>query len=202
MKRYFTRKLAAFLPAVFALFLAGGAAAAVIQATEVLDATPGVIDASLESDRYVASNALGATDDRFYSLGLGGVLTLGFDRTISGPSEIRVTEVTFPFVNLARYREAVDVFAVLGNSRTLVGRLANFEALGGAVLTFDGPFDALQFVDVTRIAYQNSPSADGFDIDSVQVTSSPMPVSLPASGAALLVGIGIGALAHRRRRQA
>lgn len=167
-----------------ALMAAPASAAAVsyTAATSILE-EPGLGSLSKGGpDRYIASNALGATDGKFYSLGLGGTATLEFGRSFGGTSEIRITEVTFGSLpHIATYGEAVDVFALNGGAESFVGRLTNFAAYTGVVLTYTGPFDALRFVDVTQSAFVASPSFDGFDIDSVEIGSI-VPVPLPASG--------------------
>jgi hypothetical protein len=190
-------KLACVLAAGLAA-TAVGADAAVVPASVVQDVTSGIQDPGANADRYVAGNALGAADGAFYSLGLGGDITLGFGRTFSGRTEIRVTEVTHAFVKLDRYREAVDVFAVDGGAETLVGRIVNADALSGAALSYAGRFDALRLADVTGTAFAGSPSADGFDLDAVEV-SAIAPVPLPASGLALATAFGLAAALRRRR---
>ncbi len=194
-------KSIAVLAGVVAISLAGGASAAVLHATDVRGATLGTPDPRGEAARYVAAHALGAADGKFYSLGLGGDLTLDFGKTVSGTTEIRVSEVTYSFVNLSRYLEAVDLFALLGGGETLIGRLANHEALAGRVLSYVGSFDGLRFVDVTKAAFPTSPSADGIDIDAVELTVAELAaVPLPASGAILVAGLGAFGLLRRRRR--
>lgn len=185
-----------------AISVAGGASAAVVHhATVVIEANLGVADPGGAANRYIEGNALEAADGSFYSLGLGGDLTLGFGRTFSGATEIRVSEVTHSYVNLARYREAVDLFAMFQGNATRIGRLSNVEALGGGVLTYTGAFDSLRFVDVTGEAFPGSPSADGFDIDAVGLVSYPTAVPLPASGATLVGALGLMGMVRRRRRR-
>ena len=191
------KKLLAALAGTATLLLAGGASAAVVYATDFQNADLGATDASANPARYVATRALGSTDGKFYSLGLGGEITLGFGTTFSGTTQIAVTEVTFG--NVSAYGEAVDIFAVMNGNGTLIGRLSNLESQTGGTLTFGGSFDGLRFVDVTRDVFATSPSADGFDIDAVELTSDLAPIPLPASGALILAGLGSLLIARRRR---
>ena len=185
-----------------ALLLASGASASVINASDVIAADLGTVRrANADADRYVSTNALGAADGAFYALGLGGEITLGFGKTFSGTTDIRVTEVTYGSLgHIGNYGEAVDVFAVSGGVSSLIGRLTNLEAYNGRALSYTGMFDSLRFVDTTREAFGRTPSYDGFDIDSVELTSTIAPIPLPASGGLLLAGFA--ALGLRKRRKA
>ena len=176
---------------------AGMASAAVVYAGTVIDATPGTnIKANQPSSRYVQANALGAEDESFYSLGLGGEITLGFGRTFSGSHTITAYEVNYD-IN-PNYGESIDVFALLGGAATLVGSLVNFDTQTGAGLNYTGTFDSLRFVDTTSTVFANSPSFDGFDLDAVGVEIAPVP--LPAAGLLLFSGLA-GVAGFRRLRR-
>lgn len=139
--------------------------------------------------------ALGPADDFFYSLGLGGHLTVSFGQTFSGKTEIKLTEVTW--LPPARYGEAVDIFAIFGGVETLVGTLTNAQALSGVGLIHTGIFDSLKFVDVTATLFPSSPSDDGFDIDSIELTTV---VPAPLGAGMLLTGLGSFGFFRARRR--
>ena len=171
------------------------ASAAVVYADTVVDATPGTnTGVNQPSSRYVQANALGSEDEAFYSLGLGGEITLGFGQTFSGSHTITAYEVDYD-VN-PNYGESIDVFALIGGTATFVGSLVNFEAQTGAGLTYTGTFDSLRFVDTTSTVFTNSPSFDGFDLDAVGVSAVPV----PAAGILLLGGLaGVAGFGRLRR---
>jgi hypothetical protein len=174
-----------------------GASAATVYATDVIEANLGDVEAAAAADRYLAESALGPADSKFYSLGLDGDATYGFGTTFSGNTRIEISEVTFGSLdNIESYGEAVDVFAVFEGEETLIGRITNFEAYTGGSLAFSGKIDSLKFVDVTRDEFGDSPSFDGFDIDSISIAAIP----LPATGGLLLLTGLLGIHAVRRRR--
>lgn len=172
-----------------AVFMAGAssASAAIIYADSVISAdTNGTF---LSPDRADTSEALGASDNKFYSLGLGGNIVLGFGSL--GTGDIGIYEVTFG--NIGGYPESVDVFAISGATETYVGSISNSQAQSGAKLTYTGWFDSLKLVDTTP---NSSPSVDGFDLDAVSVAAVP----LPASALLLAGGIaGFGALRRKKK---
>lgn len=180
--------------------------AAVYYATDVIDANYGTCTAHHTDcnadDRKTTDNVKGAADGKFYSLGLGGDLTVGFGTTFPTASKVSAWEVTYSAKNGAppkdNHREAVDVFAVLGMSETFIGTLYNY---GTTTLNAWIPFEYIKLVDVTLrefdIANGGTTSFDGFDVDSISVA----PVPLPAAGVLLLAGLG-GLAAVRRRKTA
>ena len=182
------------------LSASGAASAAIHYPTSVLSADQN--GTSVKASRSDPTAALGPADGpdagSFYSLGLGGDLTVGFGKTISGRSEITLTEVTW--LPTSSYGEAVDVFAIFGGSETAIGTLTNGQSASGASLSYTGVFDSLRLVDSTGTLFPGSPSADGFDIDSIQLVVTAIPT--PVAGGMLLTGVGILGLARSRRRTA
>ncbi len=148
------------------------------------------------NDRDNPLNALGATDGKFFSIGLNSevVLTFGTDFDTS----TTVWEVTFG--NVSTYPEEVEVYAgLVGGGFEFVGTILNNVAQGGATLALTGltgtRFDRLKLVDISS----NPPSPDGFDIDSVRVTPVPLPAAAWLFGSAL---VGVGIIGRRKKRQA
>ena len=139
--------------------------------------------------RAMTSNALGAADGKFLSLGLGGSATFSFG-TLFRPVG-NIVEVTFG--NRIGYGEFVDVFGILKGVSTFLGSISN--AMGTTSLSFSGVFDQLKLADTSL----KVKGRDGFDIDSISVTPAAIP--LPASGLLLIPALGALAL-RRRRRQA
>lgn len=137
--------------------------------------------------RSVTDNALGATDGLFYSLGLGGSLTLDFGRLVGGTGTI--TEVTY---NATGYLEYAQLFTSLdGVTYTALTTSFNGLAVAGEEITADAPFRYLKLVDASPAGK----GRDGFDVDSVGFA----PVPLPAAGLALAAGLA-GLATLRRRR--
>jgi hypothetical protein len=178
----------------------GAANAAVYYADEVISANYGTCtraELCNANDRQNTDNALGAPDGSFYSLGFGGDLTVGFAKDLfEGIKKVVTFEITFGSVPAANHFEAVDVYSVLGDVTTLLGRITN-ESGGGSV-TSAGAFQYIKLVDATRDQYPGGTrSYDGFDVDSVSIA----PVPLPAAGGMLLLGVA-GMAALRRRNKA
>ena len=179
------------------LFSATTASAAIIYANSVDEVNRGLVTTSAAEDasRSNTANALGAPDGSFYSMGLGGDITLGFGQVFNTSSaNIKSYEVTFG--SIANYPESVDIFAVLGGTvGDFIGSLSNVQANAGVKLSYNGTFDALKFVDTSNPP--GPPNFDGFDVDAVGVN----PVPLPAAGFLLLGALG-GLGAMRRRKTA
>ncbi len=172
---------------------AGGANAAVYYADSVVswaDAT------KKAADRSDPTAAQGSPDGKFYSLGLGGSLTLGFKNAPFHTADVSVFEITFGNGAATGHREAAQLYAV--NSVTgqewNLGVLKNTDK-GTTLRASAGSFDQIRLVDVSRTAFTSTQSTDGFDVDSVSVAAVP----LPAAGMMLLAGLG--SLAALRRRK-
>lgn len=187
-----------------AMLLAGGAAqAATYTASSIIEdqTSYGVCTSSAKNcaanDRRTVTNALGATDGAFYSLGRGGQLTVGFDLpVIARGATVVLEEVTFNGPFSSRHFEAVDLYSVMGNVMKLVTTIYNTSKT--ATVNISHGFEYLRLVDVTAREYGTTSSFDGYDIDSITLTPHPVPV--PAAGL-MLVG-GIAGLALMRRRKA
>lgn len=159
------------------------------------------------SNRVDPDNALGAPDNLFLSLGLGGTAVFDFGTAFQGTAQ--VFEVTFGCTLAGgictSHPEQVEVF--VGNSYTLdsfdlsgfvsKGLVTNGNAQGGGSVIVDGPFSFLALVD--RSSLLGPISTDGFDVDAVSVAAVPLPAALPLFGAAL--GL-FGLFGWRRRRTA
>lgn len=181
------------LAAVGAAALIGSAAqAATIYASDVIWTNNGTV--ASHNDRDNPLNSLGAPDDKFMSLGLGGHADFTFGETFTGPGVSY--EITFG--NRAGYLERAEVFAGSAGSFTKVGEIDNVSA-AGFVFNFTGIFDTLRLVDISPVFA----GRDGYDVDAVGVTALPKgsipPVPLPAS--ALLLGAGVAGLGALRRRK-
>lgn len=176
---------------------AGGANAAVYYADSVVSA---VDSTPKTADRSDPKAALGKADGKFYSLGLGGSLTLGFTNAPFKNAEVSVFEITFGGGVASGHREAAEVYAV--NSATgaswLLGVLDNVKT-GNTVRGSTGTFDQIRLVDVSKtyFASTGTKTTDGFDVDSVSIA----PVPVPAAGVLMLAGLG-GFAALRRRKNA
>lgn len=185
-----------------------GANAATVYATNVIDHNPGVclsnVATCTANNRDIVGNAVDNDASTFYSLGLGGNLTVGFGGTTFYPDHhVKVTEITFSSIGANppsdEHFEAVEVFAVLNDSvLKSLGILYNW---GTTSLIADVAFNAIKLVDVTQQEFTDkgiyTASFDGFDVSSVGIA----PVPLPAAGAMLLAGLG-GFATLRRRKQA
>ncbi|KGJ13419.1 VPLPA-CTERM sorting domain-containing protein [Paracoccus sanguinis] len=182
-----------------ALALSAGAAnAAVYYATDVVDYSVGSCSPkSCAGDRYDKMNALGAPDEKFTSLGMGGSITLGFGTSFSGQNKVTGYEITYSAGTPDNtHLEAVDVYSVMGGVATLLGRITNVGGTVKSVMSYL-PFEHIKLVDVTRAEFPGTTSFDGFDVDAVAIAAVP----LPAAGLMLLGGLG-GFAALRRRKKA
>ena len=182
-----------------ALAASAAGANAATYASEVIAVNPGVCNnqpgkvCDPTNPRTTAANALGAADNKFYALGLGGDITLGFGKSF-GASKVSTWEVTYS--RDTGHDEAVEVYSVLGGVETLLGTLTN--VVGSATLIASTPFQYIKLVDVSKSVFPNTTSFDGFDVDAVSVAAVP----LPAAGAMLLAGLGGFAALRRRKKSA
>lgn len=149
--------------------------------------------------------ALGEMDGEFYTLGLGGQLTLAFDSARIGPgATVTVQEYTYNRpASSNRHYEAVDVYSIFQGVTTFVDTVFNTAA--STTLYLAQGFEYLRFVDVTTREFGWTRSFNGFDVDSVTVDTSVAsiaPVPLPAGGGLLLAGLGAFGLLRKRKAAA
>lgn len=143
------------------------------------------------TDRGDGQNALGASDGKFFEIGLLGEVIFTFGTTFVSPGV--VTEVTFG--NRSGWVEKANVHVrnAVSGVWTLVNEAPISNAQAVTSFTFDGgPFDAMKF---SHFGSTNLAADRSFDIDSVRVA----PVPLPAAGLMLLGAVG-GLAALRRKR--
>ncbi len=163
---------------------------------------------TIASNRTIASNALGAPDSKFLSLGFGGYAVFSFGSAFTSPGN--VVEVTFDTTN---YGEYADIY--VGNSYSGTGNVSDLGSFdfvasvdnvnaqasgGGFTFTFPGTYTYLAILDRTLLRGSGiaiGPNGDGFDIDSVSVNAVPV----PAAGILLLGALG-GLGVMRRRKKA
>lgn len=174
-----------FAAAVVALAATGASQAATVYASSVTFADQnGTIVPPARSN---TANALGAADGKFYSLGLGGSIILGFSQTVWGAGS--VVEIT----NLPRSRyieSAIFSTSMDGVTWTTLGEYSNKVTTLYAGAT---KFLFLKLEDTSPIVA----GRDGYDIDAIGFT----PVPVPAAGLLLAGGLaGLGLM--KRRKQA
>ena len=176
--------------------------AAVSAATISADQVTAFLGPQPTGARRDVRNALGGSDGTFLSLGFGGSAVFSFGQAFTGPASF--LEITWS--ERKGYLETARVFVGnLFDPKTSVFRDSDFTLVGDVTnasaassLAFDGTWRYLALLDTSpRIK-----GRDGFDIDSVSVTTFPpaarlAPVPLPASGL-LLIG-GLAALLRCRR---
>ncbi|MEZ6235705.1 MAG: PEP-CTERM sorting domain-containing protein [Phycisphaerales bacterium] len=186
-----------------ALALASGAAAqdfaftveAVNQGT-----TNAANHAPVGPSRSNPANALGAPNDLFFSLGMGGSMVLGFGGDFG--TSVTVWETTTG--NIANHPEQADIFVGYGASPgtaqfwfvdTVFNNADGIPLSLGAVNAVSGrtTYNFVRIVDTSNPAALPE-LADGFDVDSVAVVLVPAPGS-----AALLAAAGLVGLRRRRR---
>ena len=119
------------------------------------------------TDRSDASEALGAPDGEFVSLGFGGEIWLGFSQNMKGNLSLAVQEVTSGPYPL----ETADVYVGTDtNNWTFVGSVSNEEGTGDGLSTIEGIEQCFQFVRIvdTTDSDLHGNNADGFDVDAVE----------------------------------
>lgn len=180
------------------LILGTSAHAALLSAQQVLDYNQGSgITDALRTDTF---RALGDPDDHgssdgvnFMSLGIGGsaVFTFGADFT----GLVTIYETTYGDRSYHPEYAFVEVSTDNTNWVT-VGTINNQSStpFGGFSLNVNGIFSYLRITDTTNDYAGSAKWGDGFDIDGVHVTPTPIP------GAALLLGTGLFGLVGIRRR--
>jgi hypothetical protein len=170
-----------------------GANAATYYADKVIDANLGSCTTCADPARQDANRALNIGDSKFYSMGLGGDLTVGFSKPLFFPDRnVSVFEITYN--RTIGHNEAVDVYSILGGVPTYLGRILNDVASSSVKAT--SAFEYIRLVDVTLDEFPSA-SGDGFDVDSISVA----PVLPLTAGLMLLAGVG-GLAAMRRRKKA
>jgi hypothetical protein len=181
--------------AAIAALLSAGANAMIVDAEADCEASNGSATNGAvcgTADRRDLSNVefsvLG--DGDFFSLGLGGSATFEISPRFIG--EGTAVEVTF-----GRTGDHVELADVLvsddGINFQFVTQLSNAGNQRNFTFTLPGgPFSFIRFADATDTG--SSSSFDGFDIDAFSVQTVPVPA------AALLMPLGLAALARRKRR--
>lgn len=165
--------------------------AAIIYANGVTWVNNGTVGSS--NDRDDPTQALGAPDGLFSSLGLAGEADYTFGKTFSR-GKVRVTEATFDRAAFTAIGdEAVQVFAGLGAANTFVGSIsatgpdATFKEFS---LAIPFSFDTIKLVDISAVIAKR----DGFDVESIGVSAIPLPASV------LFLGAGLAGLGLVRRK--
>ena len=116
--------------------------------------------------RSIESEALGASDGAFVSLGYGGELIVGFDQSMSGNLVLAVQEITTGAYPL----ETADVYVSTepDGSWIYIGEATNEEGLGDGLTKFEvnDCYQYVRIIDTTDSSLHNATS-DGFDVDSL-----------------------------------
>jgi hypothetical protein len=176
---------------------AGAASASTIYANTVISSSQGActVPGGCLADRSDPTAALGAPDDKFFSLGNGGHIVLGFAGAPFGSGTATTYEVTTNRKN--DHKEAIEVYSIFqGVQSALLGVITNFNESGSVFVT--GAFDSIKLVDITYTLFPDTTSFDGFDVNAVGI-SDVSPIPLPAAGFLLLAGLG-GLAAVRRKK--
>ena len=190
------RKLLLIGLGVTTLIMFSGTAFALSYATNVLwNNTAGVSDPA----RIDRDNALGAPDDKFLSIGIGGLAA--FDFGVSFNSTASVFEITWG--NRNAYPEYAKVF--VGNTAFSLD-LKDYKEVGiirnnleQNVIDLTGlagnPFQYLLLQDITSDYPDGIATGDGFDVNAVGVSPVPEPATV------LLLSSGLLGLAGFSRKR-
>lgn len=179
-------KLIALSAAAATALSAGAASAATIWATGVVWSGGGVSDGTPNASvRNDLDNALGAPDDAFLSLGVGGSATFTFGQPFTANGVI--FEVTWG--SRGGHVESADIYLDGVYFTGITNQGATQDSLPIHLSFAGGPFTTLTITDTSSA----SGGRDGFDINAVGV--SPIPV--PAAG--LLLAGGLAALGAQRK---
>lgn len=170
----------------------------------------GDISGVAEARAYV-ENALGDPDADpfvtgsnidFMSLGKNGSGVYSFGKDFD--SSVTIYETTWG--KRAGYNEYAQVLGSTDGEKWLSLGYVNNQSYDGYTLNFSGTFSYLMITDITSIATQGllgdvwvgtAATGDGFDVNAVSISSTPIP------GAVWLLGSGLlGLVGIRRRRSA
>ncbi|WP_320008533.1 hypothetical protein [Maridesulfovibrio sp.] len=148
-------------------------------------------------------NAEVGGNNNFLSLGMGGTAVFSFGKTFTGP--VTIYETTWNRPN--GYSEYAQVWAatddVLTSSGINLGSDAwvllspsiynqDGDSLGGQTVFANGIYSYLKITDVTGSS--GGTAGDGFDINAVSVSPTPIP------GAIWILGVGLAGLIGVRRK--
>ena len=135
-------------------------------------------------------NALGEELGAFFELGFGAVVDFTFGGLAQG--DVNIVEVSFGRPQALSEEATVSVglngvFTEIGTATAIAG-----QAPTGTTLSYNGLYDTVRLEDISPI--RGNATSGGFDVDRISVAIIP----LPATGAALLAGLGALTLLRRR----